>query len=38
MMSFTVGNARRICFGFVDVSEEDVWVEHQDLRKNTSAW
>jgi len=28
MMSFTVGNARRICFGFVDVSEEDLWVEY----------
>jgi hypothetical protein len=37
-MSLTVATTRAVCFSATEVDAKDLWMNHQDLLKNTSAW
>lgn len=37
-MSLTLANARAACFSVSTVAASELWMDYQDLQKNTSAW
>jgi len=37
-MSLTIANIRAACFSASKVDAKELWMDYQDLQKNTSAW
>jgi hypothetical protein len=37
-MSITVATTHAVCFSATEVDAKDLWMNHQDLLKNTTAW
>lgn len=37
-MSLTIANASAVCFSASKVDVKELWMDYQDLQKNTSAW